>query len=61
MTYNYDKQDTSSLESNEIELYHLNETRPIGWSVLDETFFYYLDCNYVNMCNLDNNRLEKEC
>nr|YP_009369842.1 hypothetical Ccr_orf64-like protein [Boldia erythrosiphon]ARO90530.1 hypothetical Ccr_orf64-like protein [Boldia erythrosiphon] len=44
------------------EIYDIEETRPRGWSVtcLDETIFYYLDCNYVNMCNISRNKLDKE-
>nr|YP_010337250.1 hypothetical protein MW575_pgp025 [Pseudoerythrocladia kornmannii]UNJ16835.1 hypothetical protein [Pseudoerythrocladia kornmannii] len=55
----YDIGNTNNLEKNSNELYDLTEERPVGWSVscLDETIFYYLDCNYVNMCNLENDDL----
>nr|YP_010337057.1 hypothetical protein MW574_pgp025 [Madagascaria erythrocladioides]UNJ16642.1 hypothetical protein [Madagascaria erythrocladioides] len=52
--------DFNSIDNEGIELYNLNETRPVGWSVLDETIFYYLDCNYVNMCNLENNNCDEK-
>lgn len=55
----YDIGDANNLEKDHNELYDLTEERPVGWSVscLDEAIFYYLDCNYVNMCNLENDNL----
>jgi len=46
-----------NLDTNSTELYDFDEERPVGWSAgcVDEAIFYYLDCNYVNMCNLENN------
>nr|YP_010337322.1 hypothetical protein MW436_pgp152 [Pulvinaster venetus]UNJ16907.1 hypothetical protein [Pulvinaster venetus] len=56
--------DNLDLYDNE-EIYNLEDIRPRGWSVtcLDETIFYYVDCNYVNMCsvnNRDDDNLNKE-
>lgn len=55
MTQNINNNTNLDAESN--ELYNYEGTRPVGWSAgcLDEAIFYYLDCNYVNMCNLENN------
>nr|UNJ16323.1 hypothetical protein [Boldiaceae sp.] len=55
-----EKEKTSLYENNEI--YDFEYTRPTGWSVtcLDETIFYYVDCNYVNMCNINPDKLNRE-
>lgn len=47
----------TNLDTDNSDLYGFEETRPVGWSAgcLDEAIFYYLDCNYVNMCNVENN------
>lgn len=46
----------SDINTNNNEFSSFDETRPVGWSAgcLDEAIFYYLDCNYVNICNLEN-------
>lgn len=49
----------SHLETENSEFYNFDEERPVGWSAgcVDEAIFYYLDCNYTNMCNLESNEI----